>query len=105
MFALNTHAVCGYVGCASGEQGAQDFQKLIFVDRTTTQFKVHKNMLTDRRGCVERFDITRLGVNNGEILFDVLEIAKGLGADIFCGSLLTLFSTQVGGRYEKRGKA
>src|SRR5579884_873608 len=47
-FALNANAVRRRVGLATVQKGADDFQKLAFIDWAAAQFKIDRNVFADR---------------------------------------------------------
>jgi hypothetical protein len=55
-----------------------DLQQLMLINRASTKFEVDLDMLADRGGFVQRFDVVGRSIDNGDELLDVFEISQRL---------------------------
>src|SRR5262249_52207279 len=74
--AFEAHAVGWSVRLASVQKGTDDLEELLFVDRTTAQFKIHAHMVRNRCGRVQRRNIRRGGIDNAYELLDIFEVTQ-----------------------------
>src|SRR5262245_36861953 len=63
------------MGLAPVQKGTDNLKELVFVDRTSTQFKIHAHMVRNGRGRVQRRDVRRGGIDKAHEFLHVLEIA------------------------------
>src|SRR5271166_4523443 len=80
LLALATDGMRRRVGLAPVQVSAEHFHELQFVNGTTAEFEVDKDVIGDGCGLLQRLDVVGPGVNDGNELFHVLEVTQRLNA-------------------------
>jgi len=78
--ALDADAVRRCVRPAVMQEGANDFYELTLIDWATAQLEINEDMISDRRGFVQRLEIGRRGVDDAREFLHIFEVAERLDA-------------------------
>ena len=60
------------------QERRHDLEQLVFVHRTAPQFEVDRHVIGDGRGGRQGLDVFGRGVDNRQVLADILVVAQGL---------------------------
>ena len=82
LLALDADAVGRDRRLAAGEKRGNHLEELRLVDRAALQFEIDRNVGRNRRRCRERADVFGRGINGGDELVHVGEIAQSLNAAV-----------------------
>ena len=82
LLALDADAVSGDRRLAAGEKRGDHLEELRLVDWAALQFEIDRNVGRNRRRCRERADVFGRGINGGDELAHIGEIAQGLDAAV-----------------------
>ena len=78
--AFDTYTMSRGVRLFPPQKRSDYFDELPFVDRASPQLEIDADMIGNRRGRFERLDVCRMGVDDRDELFHMLEITQRLNS-------------------------